>query len=90
MIAQDILGRTALSDALMVDDMKAVELLLNAGANPYLLDVTGLSVFEHALQMAMLYLPEEVSGDSTSNTLRRFVELAIDEKFEENIELLRR
>ncbi|WP_052063808.1 ankyrin repeat domain-containing protein [Nitrincola sp. A-D6] len=87
--AQDVLGRTALSDALLVNDMQGVEVLLAAGADPNLQDITGLSVFEHALQMSLGYLPIEDSEDSQPNTLRRFIELAVEKKYEENIEILR-
>ncbi len=87
--AQDILGRTALSDALQVNDINGVELLLAAGADradPMITDIGGVSVVEYVLQMTLQYLPLDDSG---ADTIRRFIELAVDKKYEENIDMLR-
>lgn len=84
---QDMYGRTPLSDALLFNGINAVETLLAAGADPTLKDITGLSVFEYALQMTLPYLPVEDSIDSQANTIRRFIELAINDKQEAYFEL---
>lgn len=80
--AQDMFGRTPLTEALIFNGINAVETLLAAGADPTVKDITGLSVFENALLMTLPYLPVEESIDSKANTIRRFIELAINDKQE--------
>ncbi|QEW05343.1 ankyrin repeat domain-containing protein [Nitrincola iocasae] len=83
--AQNIGGFTPLFDALTVHDVAGIELLIEAGADPMITDIGGVSVVEYVLQMTLQYLPLDDSG---ADTIRRFIELAVDKKYEENIEIL--
>lgn len=89
--AKSIIGETALSTALLYGGVETVEILLAAGADPTIENKLGISVYEEALSIALQYLPSGGQPNEHQllnrkieeqlNTLRRFIELTVGEKY---------
>ncbi|WP_417579930.1 ankyrin repeat domain-containing protein [Nitrincola sp.] len=80
--SQNFVGYTPLHDALSVQDTKGIELLLLAGADPDIEDIAGMDAYQFALQMTLPHLPQ---GDTHAEAIRKFIELAIIEKADEEL-----